>query len=216
LKMSCPGVGAPLVVRSRGFKKRAFVISLFAAFSAVPTAGFSQPPALTERAPDPRVVAHMAVNLLAQGCTPGLGKPDDIDRTARVNGFAPARPEMLSLFARFGSGATWVLQRQDIDLALHRTADGLQCRVLARSADRETAHNYFRSVIEGVKAPGVSVTKRVDDEKVEAGRKYYQIGYELSNDARPGEPSTSFVLTTFPQRDAPFAIIGTVAATKRQ
>jgi len=156
------------------------------------------------------------VNLLAQGCAPGLGKPDQIDSTARVNGVAPARPEMSALFMRFGNGAAWVLQRQDINLALHRTTDGGQCRVMARGADLETAQSFFRGVIEGVKVPGVSVTKQIDEEKLEAGQRYHQIGDTLQNEARPGEPSRTFVLTTFPQQNAAFSVIGTVAATLRQ
>jgi hypothetical protein len=161
-------------------------------------------------------VAHAVVNYLAQGCTPNLGSAERLESFARANNFAPARSEFQTLFQRFGPGAAWVQQRSDIDLAVVWTQDTLQCRVLARRADIETARTYFRSVIEGVRRPGVSITKETDREVEEGGRRFHQIGYRLQNDLNPQDVARAFILTTFPAPDAPFAAIATVAATQRR
>ncbi len=120
------------------------------------------------------------------------------------------------MFQGFGPGAAWVLQRAGTDMAMLWTPDAHQCRVLARTADIETAQVYFRGVMEGVHTPQVSIRKLVDRDMEQAGRTYRQIGYVLQNEADSQGAARAFILTTFPAPDSPFAVIATVAATQRQ
>lgn len=162
------------------------------------------------------VAARAVVDILAQGCAPRLGRPDALEQFARSHHFDLATDEVRPLLQQLSHGPAWVFRSREVDLAMVWTTDALQCRVVARIADREAARRYFRDVMEGARRPGISIRQEIDRAGGEGGRRFSQIGYVGQNDANPADVSRTFVLTTFSAPDAPFAVIATVAATQRQ
>lgn len=114
------------------------------------------------------------------------------------------------MFAPDAETSVWAYQMTGVNMAIVFRRDGRRCQIFANGADVHVARSHFVGVMEGVRTPGVVVSKEREGE-AESHPQLWQIGYRVGVEVRdPQRPDRLLMLTLNPAADARFAIIASV------
>jgi hypothetical protein len=120
----------------------------------------------TEPTTEPTVsAANFAVKIFLEACVPNMGEPQKVRTWAESKHLQPVTaPAALGLFVGpGGKGAAWAVPSEFGSFALAIRGATEACAVWARTADPHEVERKFKTLIEGVKRPGLSI--RVDQDK---------------------------------------------------
>ena len=117
------------------------------------------------RAADPAV--NFVVRLFTEVCVPSMGQPAKVRDWANQKRLpSVSNPAAVAVFVGKGDkGEAWFVPSKLGNLALSIRGTTEACAVWAGAANPEESDALFQKIVEGVKRPGLEVT-RLDDRKV--------------------------------------------------
>ncbi len=132
--------------------------------------------------------AALVTNLFIAACIPNMGKPDGVrawataQRLAEIKAAAP-----LDVFVGpGGKGAAWAVPTPYGNFALSIRGTTQACAVWAQAADPAEVERDFKTMVEGVKQPGINIRVDKDATDETAAGLAHTLVYNI---IAPGAPS---------------------------
>lgn len=109
--------------------------------------------------------ANLVTKLFIDACLPNMGHPEKVRAWAEANRLQPVtNPAALGVFVGpGGKGAAWAVPSNTGSFALSLKGTTEACAAWARAADPQEVEAKFKTLVEGVKRPGLEL--RVDQDK---------------------------------------------------
>ncbi len=109
--------------------------------------------------------AQVVTKLFLDICVPNMGRPAQVREWAQAHQLVQiVSPAALGVFAGPGTnGAAWVIPSTQGSFALSLRGTTQACAVWARSADPNEVLANFKTVMEGIRRPGINVSMNKDE-----------------------------------------------------
>lgn len=137
--------------------------------------------------------ANFVVKLFTDVCIPNIGQPANVRAWAEQHHLPSiTNPTALEIFVGRGDkGAAWEVPANFGNFALSIRGTTEACAVWARSADPEVVQSLFKTIVEGVKRPGIDVNIEQDTRVPSQFGSAHALVYSIVGPSRP----TTFLFT---------------------
>jgi hypothetical protein len=132
--------------------------------------------------------AAFVVKLFISACIPNMGNPDGVRAWATAQRLAQIEaPAPLDVFVGTGGkGAAWAVPTPYGNFALSIRGKTQACAVWAQTAEPAEVEGAFKTIIEGVKQPGINIRVDKDATDETAAGHVHTLVYNI---IAPGAPS---------------------------